>query len=74
MESCWRKLLSLCEEYLPKWLVSHDDCVRDNKPNKKFPQQPEIQQLFQTADQETDRTVTLTGPKNYQVVRLEIIF
>ena len=65
MEPCWRLLVS----YLPKWLIPYGNPVSNIKQDKETLRPPDVQQLFQAADKETDRTVTLTGPKNYQVVR-----
>lgn len=65
METCWRLFMS----YLPKWLIPHGILVNSSKQDKKTLRPPAVQQLFQAADKATDRTVTLTGPKNYQVVK-----
>lgn len=67
METCWRVLVLLWKQYLPEWLVAREDSGNDSKSDKEPSRLPNPQQLFQAADQETDKTVVLTGPKNYWV-------
>ncbi|KAL3157513.1 Cysteine-type peptidase activity protein [Trebouxia sp. C0010 RCD-2024] len=68
-ETCWHVLVSLWKQYLPKWLAAHGNSGIDSKSIRKPPNPPDPQHLFQAADQETDRTVVLTGPKSYQASR-----
>lgn len=67
METCWHALVSLWKQYSPKWLAADGNSGIDSKHHREPPKPPDLQQLFQAADQETDRTVVLTGRKGYQV-------